>query len=62
MTFLNFFLKIFNLENVLFVIYILFTPFWIKAKITEEVTPPAPIIPAVLILFLILFITPEEKP
>ncbi len=43
MTFLNFFLNTFSLEKVLLVIYIFFTPFWIRARIIEEVTPPAPI-------------------
>ena len=62
MTFLNFFLNTFSLEKVLLVIYIFFTPFWIRARIIEEVTPPAPIIPAVLILVLTFLKTPEEKP
>jgi hypothetical protein len=62
MTFLNFFLNTFSLEKVLLVIYIFFTPFWIRARIIEEVTPPAPIIPAVLILVLTFFKIPEEKP
>jgi hypothetical protein len=62
MTFLNFFLNTFSLEKVLLVMYIFFTPFWIRARIIEEVTPPAPIIPAVLILVLTFLKTPEEKP
>ena len=62
MTFLNFFLNNFSLEKVLLVIYIFFTPFWIRARIIEEVTPPAPIIPAILILVLTFLKTPEEKP
>ena len=62
MTFLNFFLNTFSLEKVLLVMYIFFAPFWIRARIIEEVTPPAPIIPAVLILVLTFLKTPEEKP
>jgi hypothetical protein len=62
MIFLNFFLNTFSLEKVLLVIYIFFTPFWIRARIIEEVTPPAPMIPAVLILVLTFLKTPEEKP
>ena len=58
LTVFDFFLNILSLEKVLLVMYIFFTPFWIRARIIEEVTPPAPIIPAVLILFVTFFITP----